>query len=277
MAGVAMLLAIAGIFAQPGLWLPMVLRLLPPVIAAYALWGCLSALLRWLPRATVEGAASGAIAALALAVIPFWALDTAAYPGRLERHHAALAAADAAAREAGAQQEAALRAQFAGLGPDSSLRDYIAARHWYLGGVDILAGARQVKSRQSDAVAMLDAGMIVDLSDLWQLDLAPTPALCARYGAALATAFGGAEIGRGSAFLSLLEAQVPNMQWLHEGDCDLDRPVGAVDARLRWMLESKDPSGAAANDPAAYYARWGVDRAAVEAMRAMLSAFRAPR
>jgi hypothetical protein len=87
------------------------------------------------------------------------------------------------------------RAKYARLGPDSSLRDYIEAQHWYLSGVDILAGARQVRSRQGDAIAMLDDGMIMELDDLWQLDPAPTKALCGTYGKALVTAFVRSEIG----------------------------------------------------------------------------------
>jgi hypothetical protein len=62
------------------------------------------------------------------------------------------------------------------------------------------------------------------------------------------------------------------MQWLREGRCDLDGPVAEIDARLGWMIESKDPSGAPANDPAAYYSRWGVSRETVEAMRVKLAA-----
>src|SRR6185295_867640 len=102
--------------------------------------------------------------------------------------------------------------KFARLGPNFSLRIYIEARQWYLSGVDIVAGARQVKSRQGDAVAMLDEGTIVDLTDLCRLDLEPTQTICEAYGKALA-AFGRSGTFRGSAFLNLVDAQFPNMQW----------------------------------------------------------------
>jgi hypothetical protein len=275
-AGVAMVLAIAEGFEQPGPWLPLVPTLLPPAMGAYVLWGCWPALSRRLPRAKIDRAAIGLIGALSLAVIPLWVLDAASYPERLERHHAELAAADAAARAAGERDEQALRGKFARLGAGSSLRDYIEGRYGYLAGVDVLAGARQVRTRQSDATAMLDEGLILDLPDLWQLDLEPTPTLCEAYGKALAAAFGPSS-GRheGSAYLNLLERQFPNMQWLRKGHCDLDGPIGEIDGRLGWMLESKDPSGAAANDPAAYYSRWGVGRETVEATRAKLAQLRA--
>jgi hypothetical protein len=280
-AGVVMVLAINQSFEQPGPWLPLVPGLLPPAIGLYALWRCLPALSRWLPRwlpwARIDSIAIGLIAALSLAVFPFWALDDASYPRRLERHHAEQAAADAAARVAGEQEDQALRAKFARLGPDSSLRDYIEGEYWYLSGVDVLAGARQVKSRQRDAIAMLDDGAILDLSGLWQLDLEPTPMLCEAYAKALSAKFGGSEIHWDSARLSLLNAQFPNLQWLRERGCDLDAPIGEIDARLGWMIESKDPSGAAATDYAAYYSRWGVSRDSVEDTRVKLSAFRGAR
>ncbi len=276
-AGAAMLFAIGQSFEQPGPWLPVVPTLLPPVMGVLALWGCVPTLSRWLPRATFEGAAIGLIAALSLAVIPLWIIDAASYPRRLERHRAELAAADAAARVAGEQQQQSLRAKFARLGPDSSLQEYIEAQHWYLSDMDILAGARKVRSRQSDAIAMLDQGMIVDLTDLWQLDLEPTEPLCQVYGKALAAAFGRSESYRGSAFLNLLSAQFPNLQWLREARCDLDGPIGEVDAQLGWMIESKDAFGRPESDPAAYWSRWGVGRETVEATRVKLAEFRQTR
>jgi hypothetical protein len=88
---------------------------------------------------------------------------------------------------------------------------------------------------------------------------------------------GRSEIRWDSARLSLLNAQFPNMRWLHEQGCDLKAPIGEIDARLGWMIESKDPSGAAANDYAAYYSRWGVSRESVEDMRVTLAGFRGAR
>jgi hypothetical protein len=277
-AGAAMLFAIVQSFEQPDPWLPLVPTLLPPVMGVYGLWGCLPELSRLLPRALppakFDVIANSLIVALSLAVIPLGVLDDASYPGRLARHRAERAADNAASRVAGEQREQELRAKFARLGPDSSLRDYLAAREWYLSGLNIIGGARQVKSRQSDAVAMLNDGMILDLTDIWQLDLQPAPALCVAYGRALAATLGQSEIYRGSAYLSLMEAQFPNIRWLREAGCDLDRPVAELDARLGWMIDSKDPSGASANDYAAYYSRFRVSRDDVAATRTRLAEFR---
>ena len=273
----AMLFAIAQSFEQPDFWLPLVPTLLPPAMAVYALWGCLPALSSGLLKAKIDGIAIGLIAALALAVIPLSLLDAASYPRRLERHHAERAAADAAAQAKSEQRDRELRAKFALYGPDSSLRDYLDAREWYLSGLDILGGARKVKSRQGDAIAMLNEGKILDLADLWQLDLEPARTLCDAYGRALAAMFGQTESYRGSAYLSLMERQFPNIEWFREARCDLDGAVAEIDAQLGWMLESKDPSGAAANDYAAYYSRFGVSRETVEATRGKLGGFRGAR
>ncbi len=43
------------------------------------------------------------------------------------------------------------------------------------------------------------------------------------------------------------------------------------------MIESKDPSDAAANDMAAYYSRFGVSRQTVEAARVKLAGLRGQR
>jgi len=273
-AGAVSLFAIAQSFEQPDSWLPLVPILLPPVIAVYALWGCLPALSRSPPWTKFDAVAIGLIAAVSLAVIPLSVLDASSYPRRLERHHAEQAAADAAAQAAFEQQEQQMREKLARLGPDASLRDYVEARSWYLRGIDILAGERQVKSRQSDAVAMLNEGMVLDLSNLWQLDLRPTPALCEAYSRALAAMFGRSEVYRGSAYLDLIEGQFPNIRWLRDARCDLDGAVAEIDTRLAFMIDSKDPSGAAANDSAAYYSRWGIDREAVVAEREKLAGFR---
>ena len=284
-AAAAMALAIDQSFEQPGPWLPLVPAMLPPAIGLYVLWGCLPVLSRWmarrlsrdLPRTGIDGVAIAAIAALSLAVFPLWALDDASYPQRLERHHAETAAADAAARAASEQQDQALRTKFASLGPNSSLRDYIEGEYWYLRGVDVLAGARQVRSRQRDAIAMLDEGAILDLSNLWQLDLDPTPTLCEAYGKALPAKFGRPDTRLDSARLDLLRGQFPNIRWLRERGCDLDGPVAEIDAQLRSMLESPDPSGATTNDSAAYYSRWNVSRETVQETRAELAGFRSAR
>jgi hypothetical protein len=101
--------------------------------------------------------------------------------------------------------------------------------------------------------------------------------LCEAYGKALQAKFGGSAIRLDSARLSLLEGQFPNLRWLRERGCDLDGPVGEIDARLLWIIESQDPSGAAPNDSTSYYSRWSVSREKVQETRAELAGFRTAR
>ena len=98
----------------------------------------------------------------------------------------------------------------------SPLRDYLE----YLPPGDprsatALAGARLVKSRAADAVALLKEGKIDDLPDLWRLDIDPA-AVCEAYGAALQAA--AAKIDRTrSNYIGIaidLERQLPNIKWL---------------------------------------------------------------
>ena len=280
-AAFAMIFAMGQAFEQPGPLSILPPELLPPALAAYALFGCQPALSRWLAQswagANADAIGIGLIAALAAAAIPLCVIDASTWPARLERHHAEQAAEEAASAVAAARRDEELRARFARLGPDSSLRDYLEVQSWYLSGVDIIAGAREVKSRQSDAVGLLNDGKILDLSDLWRLDLEATPALCESYGRGFKATFGRGEVYRGSAYLNLLESQFPNLRFLRGGGCDLDRALREVDGQLVWMLESKDPSGASSDDYAAYYSRFGVGRETVVAMRGKLGEFRGAR
>jgi hypothetical protein len=65
---------------------------------------------------------------------------------------------------------------------DSSLRDYLE----YISESDprasqAIAGARRVKSRQTDAIALLNEGKIGALAELWRLDISATPELCVAF------------------------------------------------------------------------------------------------
>jgi len=159
---------------------------------------------------------------------------------------AAQAAADKASAEALRQQEeAGIKREaeaFAKLGPDSSLRDYLL----YLPGGDsrsrdALAGARQVKSRQADAVALLNAGRLEALTDLFRLDLQPAPDLCQAYDNALANAASQVTKAR-SDYLSIaidLEQQLPNIKWLVAGGCNLDGSLGLLVDHVRAVSDSE--------------------------------------
>ena len=103
-----------------------------------------------------------------------------------------------------------------------------------------LAGIRQVKNRQADAVVLLQQGRLADLRELWQFDIAPTAALCQAYGEALAGAAGRVTRARTDYLMTAtdLELQLPNVKWLAANRCDLGPPLGLLEANLRAVADS---------------------------------------
>ena len=213
------------------IWVP---ALVPPLFALYALWARLPALL------ATSAVLGGAIAFLALA--PLVAATRAALPD--PAREARLEAAGKAQEEQRAQeQRAALdrqEAQFASLGPGSPLADYLIYLSSMAYSERALAGIRQVKNRQADAVVLLQQGRLADLRELWQFDVAPTAALCQAYGEALAGAAGRVTRARTDYLMTAtdLELQLPNVKWLAANRCDLGPPLGLLEANLRAVADS---------------------------------------
>ena len=178
----------ADLYSQGADWTFVIVLVLPLLLAGYALWARLPALHPALPPLQTTALLGSLAVLLCLAPVVGMKFASAAMPSP-EVQAAAESALEAAQRQ---QEEAAIKREseaFAELGPDSSLRDYLL----YLPGGDsrsreALAGARQVKSRQADAVALLDAGRLEALTDLFRLDLQPDPELCQAYDNALANA-----------------------------------------------------------------------------------------
>ncbi len=221
-------------FTWPGGWSFLVPVLLPPLLALYCV--CVPALavgplLRIVPLLALAG-----VALVALAAIPFALIDPAGYPARLARHQremdALFARRDAEAQEAALRWEAGIR----NLGPDSPLADWLA---YVNGSVDTeplhqqaLEGARRAKSRQADAVELLNSGQIRKLAALSQLSLTVTPVLCTAYNQALyglATTDEPFEARIGEQ----LERQLSNIRFLVAGGCDLSSGLAAAETRAR--------------------------------------------
>jgi hypothetical protein len=231
----------ADLYSQGADWTFVIVLVLPLLLAGYALWARVPALHPALPplqTTTLLGSLAVLLCVASLAGMQF---ASAAAPSP-----AAQAAAEKASAEALRQQEeAGIKREaeaFAKLGPDSSLRDYLL----YLPGGDsrsrdALAGARQVKSRQADAVALLNAGRLEALTDLFRLDLQPTPDLCQAYDNALANAASQVTKAR-SDYLSIaidLEQQLPNIKWLVAGGCNLDGSLGLLVDHVHAVSDSE--------------------------------------
>ena len=217
------------------LWVP---GLLPPLIMLYALWARLPTLHVRLPAA---GAIVG-VAMLAISASPFVAAAVASRP---DPERAARLAAEQQAREEEEKkqmQEEREReaAKFASLGPDSSMSDYLQ----YLHG-DRSREARQdirlVKSRQADAILLLQQGRLRDLAELLEFDVDASPGLCRAYGDALGGAARQVSRSVRTDYLSAaieMESQLPNIQWLVGERCDLGESLGLLEAKVRAVAYS---------------------------------------
>jgi hypothetical protein len=224
---------------EPG-WPIVVPALLPPLIAAYAVWARLPRLharLRPLPTSLAVGAAI-----VALSVAPFIARSIAERP---DPARDARLAAEVQARQAEEQRltkaaEERDAKAFAALGPDSKMSDYLDYVYRDRGR-EAREGIRKVKSRQADAVALLQAGRLRDLTSLLEFDVEATPALCRAYGAALDQAARGVDPKVRSDYLTAaidLEDQIPNLQWLVGERCDLKEPLALLEKNLRAVADS---------------------------------------
>ena len=249
------------LYARYAGWAILVPALLPPLIALYAMWRRLPAPHAALPANIINAAACGAMLVLTFAPFPLSVIDAKIYaagePERQRRREAYLAAAEqqeALFREREAQDRERDIARSQALNADSPLGDYINELSYPEGSTrheEAVAKARQVKSRQSDVVPLLEKfssdtgptrsrGDIEYLEDLWRLDIEATPPVCKAYGDALRQE--AENIRKFShdqrpndawEVKEALEPQLPNMKWLIHEHCDLGDTLAVVEARVR--------------------------------------------
>ncbi len=219
------------------IWVP---GLLPLAFVLYALRARFAPLRRSIGE--VAANATLMVLVLILAGIPLVRLALPVPRDVAAEARAAAAETDRRAREEQVVREAraAEQARFAALGPDSSLVDYLDFAYGDR-SVEAREGIRKVKSRQADAVALLNADRLRDLSSLLEYDVAATPALCDAYGAALARAASTVDPKANANYLGSaidLEAQLPNLQWLAADGCDLKVPLVLLEKNLRAVADS---------------------------------------
>jgi hypothetical protein len=250
------------LYASYAGWAIVVPALLPPLIALYAMWRCLPALQAALPAKIINPAAWGAMLVLTFAPFPLSVIDARIYaagePERQRQREALLAANEQIEVQLSEQNSERDNARFQALNADSPLSDYFldlsdpedSTRH-----EEALAKARQVKSRQSDVVALLEEptpgdtsargrGNIEGLEDLWRLDIEATPAVCKAYGDALRQeAENVQKYSHDQAddyawdVRDALERQLPNMKWLIREHCDLGDILAVIETRVRELCE----------------------------------------
>lgn len=240
LSGVAALVAMALARNHSG-WPSLVFATLPLLIALYAMWARLTGLHRIFPEAITSATIGGAIIILTILPLVVTYLDSLPDPVRDARIEAQTKAYEEKAARDYAEQLQNEAERFARLNPDSSLGDYLE----YLGGGDprfrqAVEGARQVKGRQSDAIALLNAGKISEMSELWRIDVKVTPEVCEAYRAALDAMAGRISKSKQNYLGTAIDAerQFPNIKWLISEKCSLNEVLDTLAKNIKEVSDS---------------------------------------
>ena len=222
---------------RSAIWVP---ALVPPLIALYAVRARFALLRAAIPDVVADIAMG--VAVVVLVGVPLERklfpppTDPVAEARAAEEERARLEREEQAAREA-REREAA---QFAALGPDSAMADYMPFLYGNYSR-EAHEGIRKVKRRQADTVALLNDGRLSDLAELLAFDVEATPEVCAAYGVALARETAKVDPKVSSNYLGEaidLERQLPNLQWLTGEGCDLAMPLVQLEKNLRAVADS---------------------------------------
>lgn len=228
-------LALVGCFVALGRfgdgegWALVVVLGLPVLLAAYAIWARFG---------TPAGAGFALLGVGALlSVSPFAAGLLMA--SSAARHDAERAPVERTEQAAIAKESRTARereaADFAALGSDSSIADYLPYIHSGTYGDRALAGIQKARSRQADAVELLGKIPLGELAELSQFNVVPTRELCAAYGNALSALANRIAEARGDDIAAAidLEWQLPNLKWLITARCDLSAPLERAEVNIR--------------------------------------------
>jgi len=233
------------LFKTEASWFSIVPMLVPPVIAAYAMWARLPQLHRALPPTVTSVVAWGAVLILTLAPLPrFFAVET---------EQSAIAARRAAEQKAVASQEEQRHqeklARFEKLTPDSPLWEWqefindneLAAR--------AVQGARALTHRHADAAAALQKGLGFPLAEYQELDLDVTPEFCAAAGGFLredAAAHPPPDLEAYAAYQIVHQNFSPYLEaieWLTQKNCDIDDAVARIAQTVAGYPQSSSRDG----------------------------------
>lgn len=223
-----------GRFSEGQGWALAVVLSLPALLAAYAIW------VRFGTPAGTSVALLGVVALLSIA--PFAAGFLTAQPDApraAERAPAERARQEVAAKESRSAREREA-ADFATLGSDSSIADYLPYIHSGTYGDRALGGIQKARSRQADAVALLGTMPLGELAELSLFNVLPTRELCAAYGNALSILANRIAETQGDHLAAAidLEWQMANLKWLITAKCDLNGPLERAEVNIRAVADS---------------------------------------
>jgi lipoprotein NlpI len=229
-AAFASLFLLSGGSAPPH-WPIILMIVLPPLSAAYALWAHFPAIHRLLPPLPTELVLWGIVLVLSVGQISYVVIHDRRIALRSQEE--AMEYQHQVEQQEAARQQANLE-KFQRLTPDSPLADW----QDFIGKGNVLekqavAGARALTHRQRDAEAMLDTGDGFPLFHIGELDLHATPEFCASAGNFLVrNAAANKPTSPDQLYVSAadrFDAWLPAMQWLARQHCDLDAAVTAME------------------------------------------------
>lgn len=218
----------------------IVVMALPPLLILYAGWARFPALHGILKPARISAVLLSLVGVLSIGAI------AAGLPARPPSPHART---DYAAAESARMQEAAKgdrqahereAAAFARLGPDSHLADYLPWLRKPTFAERALEGIQKVKTRQEDAVALVNQRPLAELTELWQWNVLATREMCEAYGNAFLAAANRITKARRDDLSAAtdLEWQLPNLKWIIGSRCDLSGPLERAETNIKAVAES---------------------------------------
>lgn len=218
----------AGFYSDRQDWALWPLAMMPPLLVVLALW----------PRA--GGPAAILLLVMSLSVVGLGVREILPNPAReAERSAEEKRRLEQAARTERESRESEAAA-FAALGPDSRLAEYLP----YLGNRafadQALAGIQKAKTRQADAIVLIEQRPLTELTELWQWNLLATREICEAYGTAFTMAANRISKTR-SDYISAaidLEWQLPNLKWLVRSKCDLSGPLERAETNIKAVADS---------------------------------------
>jgi hypothetical protein len=131
-------------------------------------------------------------------------------------------------------------AAFARLGPDSHLVDYLPYLRNRAFADRALEGIQTVKTRQEDAIALLNERPFADLTGLWQWNVLATREMCEAYANTFLAAANRITTAN-SDYLSRaldLEWQMANLKWMIGSKCDLSGPLERAETNIKAVADS---------------------------------------
>ncbi len=239
MAIVASFLAM-GRFGQGDKSALIVVVALPALLILYAVWArfpVLHGVLKPPRTSAVLLSLAGVLSIAAIAVD--WNVRVPSPQARTDYQESEKARMEEAAK-ADRQKRERQAAAFAKLGPDSHLADYLPYLHNRAFADRALEGIQKVKSRQEDAVALLNQHPLGDLTELSQWNVLATREMCEAYSNAFLAAASRITKAR-SDYLSAaldLEWQMPNLKWLIGSKCDLSGPLERAETNIKAVADS---------------------------------------